>query len=457
MFYVNFTIIAVYTLFTFWFAVSSYRERIRRAFYLGLVATAGLIGLLTLYAWADLNGFLSTPLPQMIQAVGGVLMTVFSLLLFLPLGRNPKALQGTLGLKEDRPERFNQKDTAFNIAHVGGFGAETGKLRWALQSVDPFDGIYWTLTMALRKLADGKVKGPPRRDLTSNAVTRMVKEAARYAGADLVGITTLKPDLVYSDTFSYEDSKVGEGPAVTTPVDLKHRFVIVLGQEMRYDRIHQTLTEHNPDSLVEIGKTYYDLANIACAVAAYIRYLGYSAKAHHLRNEQIFLVPHAVDAGLGEQGRHGYLITAQFGPRVRLAAVTTDLEMILDRPVDIGVQHFCDICRLCETNCPSRAIPAERTVVRGYLKWTQDQIKCFRFGVTGGNTWGCSLCLKVCPWNKPRSFVHVISFFAASRSWIARYVLYWISVIFFGKRLRWKRMPLPDGLEMPRETTDWGK
>jgi epoxyqueuosine reductase QueG len=176
-----------------------------------------------------------------------------------------------------------------------------------------------------------------------------------------------------------------------------------------------------------------------------------------VRNEQILQVPHAVDAGLGEQGRHNYVITEKYGPRVRLATVTTDLELIADKPIDIGVQDFCESCRLCEINCPAQALAAEKTVVRGYRKWPQDYTKCFGFWVTGGNTFGCTLCLKVCPWNKPRTFVHRVSMYGAARSVVARRVLYWISLIFYGKLHRWKRLPLPDEIEMPPETQNWGK
>jgi len=68
----------------------------------------------------------------------------------------------------------------------------------------------------------------------------------------------------------------------------------------------------------------------------YFLYLGYSATANHLRHYDALLVPLAVDAGLGETGRLGYLMTRDYGPRVRLGAVTTDLPLIPDKPVDMG-------------------------------------------------------------------------------------------------------------------------
>ena len=451
MFYFIFALVTVFVLFTFWFAISALREKVFRAGILALIFTFIMGTALLFYALAKSSGALSGTLPQVFQFIAGVALGLFTLSLFLPIGRNPKALSGTEGMLEGEPEKFNQKDTAFNVAHVGGYGPDVGKKRWALQSMDPFGGIYWTLCMGLRGQADGKINPKKRTDFTPEEITREIKRTAKYASADMVGITTVKEDFTYSENFSYEASKLEIGPAVTTPIDLKHKYVIVFGKEMSYDRIWKTLTEKNEESLGEIGKTYYELAQIACGVAAFIRQLGYSARAHHIRNEQIFHVPHAVDAGLGEQGRHNYLITNKFGPRIRLASVTTDLELVQDKPVDIGVQDFCESCRLCEINCPSQALAAEKAVVRGYRKWPQAQEKCFLFWVTGGNTMGCTMCLKVCPWNKPRSFVHRVSFFAASRSVPARRILYWITVIFYGKTIRWKKSPLPEKVELPPE------
>ena len=58
--------------------------------------------------------------------------------------------------------------------------------------------------------------------------------------------------------------------------------------------------------------------------------------ANHLRHYTAILPPLAVDAGLGEVGRLGYLMTKEFGPRIRLSAVTTNLTLVPDKPVDNG-------------------------------------------------------------------------------------------------------------------------
>lgn len=455
MFYFLFSLLAVYTMFGLAFAITSFRERCLRAGVLGSTTFLIMLGLLGLYGRAQTNGLLSGTTAQVLQGIMALVLFLFTVSLFVPLGRNPKALSGTKGMAGGPPERLNQKDTAFSIAHVGGYGPDAARNRWALQSNDPFGGLFWTLVMGLRYQVDGKVNPNRKSGISPGQITQDIKDKARYLGADLVGITTVKEDFTYSESFSYEESKLEVGPAVTTPVDLKHKYVICLGKGMDYDVIRKAPIAKENEGLGEIGKSYNEVAQVACALAAYIRQLGYSARAHHLRNDQIMHVPHAVDAGLGEQGRHSYLVTAVYGPRVRTAAVTTDLELIEDGPVDIGVEDFCQNCRLCEINCPCNALPAEKEVVRGYRRWRQDQDKCFNFWVSGANTFACTLCMNSCPWNKPPYFVHRLSFLVASRSVVARRVLYWLHLIFYGRKLGWERIPLREEVEMPAETASW--
>jgi len=106
-------------------------------------------------------------------------------------------------------------------------------------------------------------------------------------------------------------------------------------------------TDPHTPTMVESMRNYAKGACIATQIASFIANLGYSATASHIRHYEAVLVPLAVDAGLGELGRLGYLITREFGPRVRLGAVTTDLSLIPDKPVDIGVEDFCRICKKC--------------------------------------------------------------------------------------------------------------
>jgi len=112
----------------------------------------------------------------------------------------------------------------------------------------------------------------------------------------------------------------------------------------------------------------------------------------------ILMIPLAVRAGLGELGKHGSMISVEHGSNCRLAAVLTDLPLALDRPVDIGVDDVCTVCRRCVDDCPPRAIFEERQLVRGERKWYVDFDKCIPYSV---KTYGCAICIEVCPWSEP--------------------------------------------------------
>jgi reductive dehalogenase len=189
---------------------------------------------------------------------------------------------------------------------------------------------------------------------------------------------------------------------------------------------------HTPTSIASMVN-YARGAFIAAQLAAFIANLGYSATANHLRHYDALLVPLAVDAGLGELGRLGYLITRAFGPRVRLGAVTTDLPLVPDRPVDLGVADFCRICRKCAACCPSGSIPAgRRTPVNGILRWKLNAETCFDYWGKIGT--GCNICMRVCPWSHADTWPHRFVKALVARNRLNRRVFAFLDDVFYGKR-----------------------
>ena len=109
-----------------------------------------------------------------------------------------------------------------------------------------------------------------------------------------------------------------------------------------------------------VGNGYSRMANTAFFLAEFLRCLGY--RAIPAGNGVGLSVPIAIDAGLGEYGRMGLLMTPKYGPRVRLAKVITDMPLTVDAPIRFGVREFCEVCMLCATHCPSGAVSdGERT------------------------------------------------------------------------------------------------
>lgn len=198
------------------------------------------------------------------------------------------------------------------------------------------------LVPSFRRLCDlrAQVADGPLAALTPvddpQAMSQGIKDLARYLGADLVGIAPLEEGHVF----------LGK--------EVPHRYVSALALEVRHD---QAMSAPSQGSLLELWRTFNLMADVATHLAAHIRGLGYPARAHHIGTEEMLLIPFAAAAGLGELGRLGLLISQEFGPRVRLGAVTTDLPLGLDGPVAFGARDLCERCDRCLRGCPAEAIP----------------------------------------------------------------------------------------------------
>ena len=312
---------------------------------------------------------------------------------FMPLVK--KFAMASSMLREEpgyRPEEFALRNAAWHVDRVTAAGDSRGFLSKGL-----FNGLEnWEWT--------GPVQGfpPPGYQLESKdpaAVSTLVKDAARFFGADLVGITALNPSWVYSHLLEGETE---------TPLELSPecRWVVVMAVEEDYER-HR---HWGAITGAAVGFGYSRMAIVAGSLGQYIRNLGYKAIA--AGNSVALSIPLAIDAGLGELGRNGLLITREYGPRVRLCKVITDLPLAPDKPVDLGVEAFCEDCKKCATYCPSRSVPAgERRAEpltisnnSGLLKWMVDGERCFQYWAHNGVD--CSLCRAVCPWCKPNAWYH---------------------------------------------------
>ena len=94
----------------------------------------------------------------------------------------------------------------------------------------------------------------------------------------------------------------------------------------------------------------------------------------------------AREAGLGSIGRHGLLITPQFGPRVRLACLLTDAEI---EPSPQKPKDYCVNCDACIRICPARVLQPPKS---GEI-YSMNKFACRTYRQTGLT---CSVCLKAC-------------------------------------------------------------
>ncbi len=236
-------------------------------------------------------------------------------------------------------------------------------------------------------------------------MSRIIKKAARYFGADLTGICRVHPNWVYSHEYN---TVTREHYPIELPEGCHN--AIVLGIAMDYDRIRTSPTTIQG---AEVGLGYSMMAFVANLLSIFIRGLGY--RAIPCGNDTALSVPLAMAAGLGEPGRLGFIISEKFGPRIRLCKVFTDLPLSYDAYRPFGVTEFCQTCKKCAKYCPSRAIPNGVMTTEGpnisnqsgTHKWYVDAEKCFSFWAK--NRSDCANCIRVCPFNKPAGKIHDFS------------------------------------------------
>lgn len=300
-------------------------------------------------------------------------------------------------IDESRIQRVDERDGGFRRAARGEYGP------FAQQEYHRFMEKY-PLSDSLLKMSQGladKVDGPVCKALAPlpddpAAIAQNIKETAYFLRADAVGICELPPYSVFT-----HDRWKGE------PIELNHKYAIAILIDQDW-KTAQAFTGSDWISNSMSFLAYSNSAFIACTLADYIRNLGYPARAHHVMNYQVVIPPILLWAGLGELGRAGDVVINPFlGPRFKAAVVTTDLPMQIDKPIDFGLQDFCDKCGKCADNCPVGAIShGDKVIYNGYERWPLDVKKCtsMRVGNQGGS--GCGTCLKVCPWNKPYTPFH---------------------------------------------------
>ena len=100
-------------------------------------------------------------------------------------------------------------------------------------------------------------------------------------------------------------------------------------------------------------------------------------------------------SGLGEVSRIGEVILNPYlGPRLKSGVVTTDMPLSYDKPIDFGLQNFCENCNKCARECPSGAITAgPKLMFNGYEIWKSDSQKCASYRITTEGGAMCGRCM----------------------------------------------------------------
>jgi len=449
--------------------VSSIVERENRASLFAGLQFLVMAAVLIAYLSLVLRGFFATKIGLGVLIAGYIVALLAAFFLLRRTAPNQKALQGTKGfitgevLRHDEraivfarnrslPPGSEQYNTFYELyPHYKNYDTRRRELGGPLGhfgTIDsPYEGPNVAATMASAAMpaylgTPEKVSPKPhflmrekRVNLTPEQATERVKGYARNRGADLVGVTEINPLWIYSHRGEvFYDNWADWGKEIK----VEHRYAVVFATEMSFDMVGTG--PHSPTMIESMGN-YAQGAYIATQLAQFIANLGYSATASHFRHYDALMVPLAVDAGLGELGRLGYLVTKELGPRVRLGAVTTDLPLIPDKPVDIGVGDFCRICKKCAVCCPSHSIPKEKeqTVVNGLRRWKLNEETCFEYWGKIGTD--CNICMRVCPWSHERTYPHRIILWLVTRNKLSRRLFSIMDDVFYGRKPKVRSIP----------------
>lgn len=236
-------------------------------------------------------------------------------------------------------------------------------------------------------LQDGESAiGPRPSDAARNAAN--IKAASYWLGVDAVGISRC-PEWTW-----YSHDATGE---VIVP---EHDQAI----SMIIDQGFETTDGTSGDDWIAVAQSmraYLRFSLLGGVIARQIRNLGYKAKAHSVMDGEVLQPPLLLLSGLGEVSRIGEVILNPFlGPRLKSGVVTTDMPMAHDKPIDFGLQRFCESCNKCARECPAGAITAgPKKMFNGYEIWKSDSQKCTTYRITTPGGAMCGRCMKTCPWN----------------------------------------------------------
>ncbi len=137
--------------------------------------------------------------------------------------------------------------------------------------------------------------------------------------------------------------------------------------------------------------TYDELGKKTNELAEFLRENGFAAHASHPAGGFV-VYPHLAQyAGMGYRGRHGMLITPEFGPRQRISVIFTSIQNlpVNERNKHSWIPDFCAKCGGCIRKCPGNAIIEE--------SFENEEIS---IKIIKDSCHGCTICMRECSFNK---------------------------------------------------------
>ena len=246
---------------------------------------------------------------------------------------------------------------------------------------------FLRIDAALNKVIDEQPAGPPPA-VHPQTLTDELRAEARRVGLSAIGFAPYDPKYVFAEVMSPRSEETMLTAERGGPPD--QGTVIVCLLEQGWDAT-QTIPSQRAER--EAIRTYEGVVDRSAPLAKLLHARGFRAQVGGPTGPGVS-IHYAVQAGLGQLGLNGQLLTPQAGSRCRITLINTNAQLVHDEPVDFGIHAVCDECRLCVKRCPPGAIPQRRELHRGVLKAKIKPERCFP---VLAQTHGCAICMKVCP------------------------------------------------------------
>ena len=314
----------------------------------------------------------------------------------------------------DNVQRIDFKDIASIKAARGDYGPVVKRnTSREYKQQNPFGQSIHSVHSQIARLEGNKVadnKAPVPDDPV--IMSRYIKRLGYFLKADIMGICDLPKYAVYA----YDPSG--------NPIDIDYKYAIVIVMRKEYNTMYAS-TGHDWSGDMTDHQAYQHSSLVAHNMTDYIRKLGYPAKAQcvglGLTSYQVVIPPLLLMAGIGEISRAGIILNPFLGLGYKAAAILTDLPLVPDKPIDFGLQAFCEDCKLCAKMCPSKSIPmGDKVMHNGYETWKIDDQSCSSLCSSRKTGFQCNTCVKVCPWTRPNTWPHNLTRWAVERSSLAR-------------------------------------
>jgi reductive dehalogenase len=300
----------------------------------------------------------------------------------------------------DAVQRIDMRDTAYGLAARGEYGPVVQKgVQKSLPGKYPLsaaqkDVIDHIALIQSNSVATEIAPIPQEPEILS----RHIKAAGYFLKADIMGICKV-PQSAY-----YSHDKQGN------PIDPKYENAIVIVMRKEWQAMHASTGSDWMGDPISF-QAYEHLGLVAETIANYLRRLGWDASAQYgpsfVNRYSVLLPPLLLAAGIGEVSRAGIILNPFLGLGFKAAAVLTNMPLVPDKPIDFGLQSFCQNCKICAQNCPSKAISlGDKVLYNGYETWKLDTQRCASFNFTNKKGTMCNRCVKSCPWTKPTTWPH---------------------------------------------------